>query len=113
MLTHWHLNRPSNRPNRAIGSRENSFPPTSRTKQNFVPKLPLLLGDTKPAGEKKTAITIADARFENRTMSEKTKLNSEHYPKVLIVTDGRTYTLDSIVSTTSQKSVDKKMNKYI
>ena len=53
---------------------------------------------------------IADAGYENRTLSEKTELNSEHYPKISIVTDGRTYALDSIVSTTTQKPVDTKMD---
>lgn len=37
-------------------------------------------------------------------------MNSEHYPKVSIVADGPTYTLDSVVSTTSQKSVYTKMD---
>ena len=35
------------------------------------------------------AITIADARYENRTILEKTELNSEHYPQVSIVMDIR------------------------
>ena len=38
---------------------------------------------------KKIAITIADARYENRTILEKTELNSEHYPQVSIVMDIR------------------------
>ena len=54
-----------------------------------------------------------DVRYENRTLSEKTELNSENYPKISIVTDGLTYTLDSIVSTTSQKPVDTKTGEFV
>ena len=52
----------------------------------FFPKQIIAAMRHKTCRRQKTAITTADTRYENRTISE-SELNSEHYPQVSIVMD--------------------------